>query len=61
MVKPFSEHGGNSDYLNHIAQVLNALHQEHQTINQFFERLLSVIYSKRLALNMLKKMVKRSL
>jgi len=38
----FLEHGGNSDYLNHIAQVLNALHQEHQTINQFFERLLSV-------------------
>ena len=38
----FLEHGGNSDYLNHIAQVLNALHQEHQAINHFFERLLSV-------------------
>ncbi len=37
----FLEHGGNSDYLNHIAQVLNTLHQEHQTINGFFERLLA--------------------
>lgn len=38
----FLEHGGNSDYLNHIAQVLNTLHIENQTLPAFFEQLLAL-------------------
>ncbi|MFM9735639.1 SapC family protein, partial [Streptomyces niveiscabiei] len=37
----FLEHGGNSDYLNHIAQVLNTLHIENQALPAFFEQLLA--------------------
>ncbi|MFY8328686.1 SapC family protein [Pseudoalteromonas sp. ZZD1] len=37
----FLEHGGNSDYLNHIAQVLNTLHIENQAQPVFFEQLLA--------------------
>lgn len=38
----FLEHGGNSDYLNHIAQVLNTLHIENQALPAFFEQLLEL-------------------
>ncbi|MDN3379947.1 MULTISPECIES: SapC family protein [unclassified Pseudoalteromonas] len=38
----FLEHGGNSDYLNHIAQVLNTLHIENQALPAFFEQLLAL-------------------
>ncbi|NMM40005.1 SapC family protein [Pseudoalteromonas arctica] len=38
----FLEHGGNSDYLNHIAQVLNTLHSESQALPAFFEPLLAL-------------------
>lgn len=38
----FLEHGGNSDYLSHIAQVLNTLHLENQALPAFFEQLLEL-------------------
>lgn len=38
----FLEHGGNSDYLSHIAQVLNTLHIENQALPDFFEQLLAL-------------------
>ena len=38
----FLEHGGNSDFLSHIAQVLNTLHIENQALPAFFEQLLAL-------------------
>lgn len=38
----FLEHGGNSDYLNHMAQVLNTIHLENQALPQFFQQLLDL-------------------
>jgi hypothetical protein len=38
----FLEHGGNSDYLNYMAQVLNTIHLENQALPGFFEQLLNL-------------------